>query len=145
MLIYLALILPFFLWLILRFTMSPGPYNMDPCGKGTFFPHLIMYSVFGYVVLFLSVFCGTWGTNRGLNWHPALVLLFAGIDALLFVGFLTFFYESWMHSMAPSLTANIPGKSNYTLRKYTLVLSLGISSVVLLIWGALWTAAEVGR
>jgi hypothetical protein len=159
MLIYLALILPILLWLILRFTMSPGPYNMDPCGKGTFFPHLIMYSVFGYVIVALSAIGATWGIARGLNWHPALVLLFAGIDGLLFAGFLTFFYEGWMAVRYPGIIITINGltevkmngtgeqlgKSNYTLDKYALILSLGVSSVTLLIVGAVWTAAEVGR
>ena len=138
--IYAAIALPMLLWLILRFTLSPGPYNMDPCGKGTFFPHLITYSVFGYAVVALSVFGACWGTAMGLDWHPAIVLLLAAVCGLLFAGFMAFFYESWMHAVATP-----PGKSNYTIGKYAAVLALGFSSVILLIFGALWTAAEAGR
>lgn len=143
MLIYAAVILPLALWVLFRLSLPPGPYNMDPCGKGTFFPHLIAYSVFGYVQAAFSVFGAAWGISRGLEWHPALVLLFAAINALLFVGFLAFFFESYMESNYPY--GGQVGKSNYTVGKYALVLALGFSSVILLIAGALWMAVEVGK
>ena len=141
--IELAIVLPMLLWLLFRFTMSPGPYNMDPCGKGTFFLHLIMYSVFGYAVVALSVFGACWGTAMGLDWHPALVLLFAAVCGLLFVGLLSFWYEGYMVQRYPG--PELVGPSNYTIGKYAAVLALGFSSVALLIVGALWTAAEAGR
>ena len=135
----LAIMLPCVLWLLFRFSMPAGPYNMDPCGKGTFFPHLILYSVFGYAQVILGVFGATWGFGHGANW-PAAVLLFAALDAFLFAGLMAFFYESWMHAMATP-----PGKSNYTLTRYAMVLSLGFSSVILLIVGGAWMALEMGR
>ncbi len=138
--IYLAIALPFLLWCIFRLGLPAGPYRMDPCGKGTFFPHLIAYSVFGYAQVALGVFGASWGISRGLEWHPALVLLFAAIDALLFAGFMAFFYEAYMHA-----TTTNPGKSNYTISRYALVLAFGHSSTILLITGALWMAAEAGK
>ena len=131
--------LPMFLWLILRFTLAAGPYNMDPCGKGTFFPHLILYSCFGYAQVILAIFGATWAFGHSANW-PAAVLLFAALYAFLFVGLMAFFYEGWMHAMATP-----PGKSNYTLNRYAAVLSLGVSSVLLLIVGGAWMAVELGR
>lgn len=139
MLIEAAIALPFILWLILRFAMPPGPYNMDPCGKGTFFPHLILYSVFAYAQVILGVFGATWAFSEGAEIQAGLLLL-AGTYALLFAGLLAFFYERWMHAVTTP-----PGKSNYTLSKYAAVLSLGISSVLLLIGGAAWTAMGIAR
>ena len=141
---YAAIALPFLLWLILRFTLPPGPYNMDPCGKGTFFPHLILYSTFAYAQVTLGVFGATWAFSHGAK-EQAGLLLFAAAYALLFAGYLAFCYESWMASMAQPPTVNLPGKSNYTLAKYAVVLSLGFSSIALLIVGAAWTAVEVGK
>ncbi len=136
---YLAIALPFILWLVFRLSMSPGPYNMDPCGKGSFFPHLILYSVFGYVLVTLGVFGSTWAFSEGAKPQAGLMLA-AAIYALLFAGFLAFFYEAWMHAVTTP-----PGKSNYTVGKYALVLALGHSSTILLISGALWLAVEVGK
>lgn len=131
--------LPFFIWVVLRFAMPAGPYNMDPCGKGTFFPHLILYSVFGYAQVVLGIFGATWGLGHGADW-PAVVLLFAALYAFLFAGLLAFSYEGYMHGMATP-----PGKSNYTLTRYAMVLSLGFSSVILLVVGSGWMALELGR
>lgn len=138
----LLIALPFFIWVILRFVMPAGPYNMDPCGKGTFFPHLILYSVFGYAQVILGIFGATWGFGHGANW-PAAVLLFAALYSFLFVGFLVYFFEAYMHSNYPP-TPQV-GKSDYTLTRYAMVLSLGFSSVILLVVGSGWMALEVAR
>lgn len=138
----LLIALPFFIWVILRFAMPAGPYNMDPCGKGTFFPHLILYSVFGYAQVVLGIFGATWGFGHGANW-PAAVLLFAALYAFLFAGLLTYLYERFMTGYATG--GPLLAKSNYTLTRYAMVLSLGFSSVILLIVGGAWMALELGR
>ena len=138
----LLIALPFFLWIVLRFSMPAGPYNMDPCGKGTFFPHLILYSVLGYAQVILGVFGATWAFGHSANW-PAAILLFAALYAFLFSGLLIFFYERFMAAAYPPIMT--PGKSNYTLTRYAMVLSLGFSSVLLLIVGGACMALEMGR
>jgi hypothetical protein len=117
------LALPALLWMILRISMSAGPYNMDQGQhRGSFFPLLILYSVFAYIILIASA-CGAFFSYcADQNW-PAFLFLSAGIEALLFAGFLVFFYEGYMHATAS-------GTSNYTLNKYAVVLSLGVSAVV---------------
>jgi len=134
--IYAAIETPFVLWLLFRLYLPAGPYNMDPCGKGTFFPHLILYSVFAYAQVILGVFGAAWAFGEGAKIQAGL-LLFAAAYALLFAGFMAFFYESYMVGQ--------PAKSSYTLSKYAVVLSLGFSSIILLIAGGVWTAVEVGR
>jgi hypothetical protein len=135
-----ATALPLILWIIFRLGLPAGPYRMDPCGKGTFFPHLICYSVFGYFQVLLGIFGATWAYDYSPTLWPAAMFLLAAINALLFCGFLAFFYEAFMVSMATP-----PGNSNYTVGKYSLVLALGFSSIVLLIGGAVWTAAGIAR
>ena len=129
------------LWIYFRISLPAGPFNMDPCGKGTFFAHLILYSVFGYSQVALGVFGATWAFGHGQNWSAAL-LLFSALYAFLFAGFLAFFYEGYMAANYPK---NRVGASNYTINKYALVLALGFSSVLLLIAGGATLALEAGR
>lgn len=138
----LAITLPFILWLILRFTLAAGPYEMDPCGQGTFFPHLILYSVFAYAQVALGIIGATWAYGYGAK-DAAGILLFAAILALLFAGVLAFSFEAYMavRYKPPTCCA----KSNYSIGRYALVLSLGISSTALLIFGAVWAAVEAGK
>jgi hypothetical protein len=153
--IYCAIALPFLLWLILWLGMPTGPYNMDPCGKGTFFPHLILYSVFAYVQVTLGFVGAAWAWNHGAK-GPAGLLLFAAAYALLFAGLLTYFYEAFMTVSYPDVSAGVvhavmggratlPGKSNYTVGKYSVIFALGFSSVLLLLAGAMQTAVQVAR
>lgn len=80
------------------------------------------------------------------------VFLAAALYSLLFSGLLLFFYEGYIHgkylgrdaSPARGVYEKI-GPSNYTLSKYALIISLGLSSVVLLVYGVVMTALEVGR
>lgn len=139
-LIQAAVALPLILWLIFRLALPPGPYNMDPCGKGTFFPHLIFYSVFAYAQVLAGIYGATWSYSFVANFWPSAMFLFAAIYAFLFAGVLAFFYEGYMHGISTP-----PGKSNYTVTKYSLVLALGFSSITLLIGAALWTATELGK
>lgn len=137
-----AVALPLVLWLIFRLTLPAGPYNMDPCGKGTFFPHLIFYSVFAYAQVLAGIYGATWSYSFVANFWPSAMFLFAAIYAFLFAGVLAFFYEGYMASNYPPGRV---GASNYTVTKYSLVLALGFSSITLLIGAALWTATELGR
>lgn len=129
------------LWIYFRLALPAGPFNMDPCGKGTFFAHLILYSVFSYAQVVLGVFGAIWAFGHGQNW-PATLLLFSALYAFLFAGLLAFFYESYMVANYPT---NIVGTSNYTLNKYALVLALGVSSVLLLIAGGASLAMETAK
>jgi hypothetical protein len=141
---FAAIALTFVLWLIFRLALPAGPYEMDHGGKeGAFFPHLIMYSVFGYVQVALGIGGAVYGASLGRDWHPGFILLLAASCALLWVGLMAFFFEGYM-------TERYPGKgklakSNYSIGKYAAVLSLGFSSFALLIIGGMWLAAEVGR
>jgi hypothetical protein len=145
LIIQAAVALPFLLWIIFRLGLPSGAYGMDPCGKGTFFPHLILYSVFGYIQVLLGIFGATWAYDFSPNLWPAAMFLLAAINALLFCGVLAFFYESFMTDSYPGgLSVNLK-ISNYTVGKCSLVLALGFSSIVLLIGGAAWTAMGIAR
>jgi hypothetical protein len=153
--IELAVALPFVLWIALRLALPAGPYEMDHgqgTKPGTFFPLLILYSVFGYFVGVLGLYGASWTFRYTGNLWVCGVFLVAALCSLLFNWLLVFFYEGYM-------TVKYPGKefseargvyekigpSNYTLNKYALILSLGFSSVALLIAGVVLLALEVGR
>lgn len=128
-------LLPAILWLILRFTMAPGPYEMDsPTGKGTFFPHLVIYSVFYYVLAGISAWgaCSAW--HYGADWG-ALLLLFAMAYSLIFNIWLAFNFEAYM---AGRYRFN---KSPYSLNRYAVTLALAVSALLLFLAGVVNTAA----
>jgi hypothetical protein len=151
----LPVALPLILWIFFRLALRAGPYEMDHGNgtkPGTFFPLLILYSVFFYVVAGLGFYGASWTFRYTGNLWVCGVFLIAALCSLLFNGLLVFFYEGYM-------TVKYPGKefseargvyekigpSNYTLNKYALILSLGFSSVALLITGTVLLAMEVGR
>lgn len=135
------IVLLILIWIAFRLALPAGPYSMDPCGKGTFFAHLILYSVFGYAQVALGIFGAIWALGHG-QIGPAAILLFAALYAFLFAGFLAFFYEGYMAANYPT---NRVGASNYTINKYALVLALGVSSVLLLIAGGATLAMGVAK
>jgi len=130
----IAIALPCLLWLLLRFTCSPGPYELDSAGKGTFFPHLIMYSVFFYLLAGLSA-CGAylaWFHSAG--WGSCF-LLFAMGYALLFNVWLAFNFEMYMQTRySPN------AKSPYTLNRYAVTLALAVSAILMFLAGVVLTA-----
>ena len=153
--IYLAIALPSARWIALRLSRPAGPYEMDHgqgTKPGTFFPLLILYLAFGYFVGVLGLYGASWTFRYTGNLWVCGVFLVAALCSLLFNWLLVFFYEGYM-------TVKYPGKefseargvyekigpSNYTLNKYALILSLGFSSVALLIAGVVLLALEVGR
>jgi phosphoglycerol transferase MdoB-like AlkP superfamily enzyme len=110
--------------------------------RGTFFPLLILYSVFFYATAALSI-CGMlFSWVAGLR-ATADLFLAAALFALLFNVVTVFFYEGYMQSRTDMMTRR--GVSNYTLNKYAITLSLGISAVMLLAVGMVWIAVWVAR
>ena len=154
--IELAIALPVALWIALRLALPAGPYEMDHgngSAKGTFFPLLILYSAFGYFVGVLGLYGASWTFRYTGNLWVCGVFLVAALCSLLFNWLLVFFYESYLHGRylgvvivkeTGVLVQNF-GPSNYTINKYALILSLGFSSVALLIAGVVLLALEVGR
>jgi len=142
---YFIIALPILLWLLLRFTLPAGPYEMDNgfgSAKGTFFPLLILYQAFFYILAGLALYGARWNWEYNQNLWPSLFLFAAAIYALMFNGLLVFYYERY-------LAHRYPGQSrlavcNYTIDKYALILSLGISSVMLFVAGAAWVAWVAG-
>ena len=53
--------------------------------------------------------------------------MIAAVESVLFIGFTTLVYELYLQVRYPGPT--MPGDSNYTLFRYAIVLSLGISAV----------------
>jgi hypothetical protein len=137
--------LPAALWLLFRFILPAGPFEMDNgqgTAKGTFFPLLILYQFFFYIVAGLGLYGAYWNWQYDANLWPSLFLFAAALYALMFNGLLVFYYERY-------LAHRYPGQSrlavcNYTIDKYALILSLGISSVMLFVAGAAWVAWVAG-
>lgn len=104
------------------FALSFPTYEMDhgngQC-KGTFYPLLILYSAFFYVLAALGVIGFAW-------FHVPAFLVSAG-EALFVNIWLLLCYEAYMHSRYPE------GKSNYTRGKYALTLAMGCSSVLTMV------------
>jgi hypothetical protein len=147
--LYFVIGIPVTLWILLRFTLPAGPYEMDHghgSAKGTFFPLLILYQAFFYILAGLALFGAHWNWQYNDNLWPSLFLCVAALYALLFNGFVLFFYEGYLTTKYPGPTR--PGVSSYTISRYALVLSLGFSSVGLFVAGAAWVAllaAGVGK
>ena len=151
----LPIALPLILWLFFRLALPAGPYEMDHGNgskPGTFFPLLILYQVFGYILIGLSLYGANWAFKYTGNLVACIVFLVAELCSLLFAGLLLYWYEGYLHNKYPGQDASPTrgmyekiGPSSYTLNKYALSLSLGFSSVALLVYGVVLTALEVGR
>lgn len=136
-----CVLLPCVFWLILRFTMAPGPYEMDisnGTARGTFFPQLIVYSIFFYALAGMGAYgaCSAW--HYGVDWGACL-LLFAMAYSLLFNIWLAFNFEMYMQRryMVPG------GKSPYTLNRYAATMALAVSAILLFLAGVVLTATAM--
>lgn len=139
--LYFVVVLPFAIWIGLRLSMPPGPYEMDSgAGKtpGTFFPHLIMYSVLFYAFAGLGIWGAVFAWTRFAE-VGAMLLLFSAVYALLFNGWMAFMFETYMHQRY------VTGKSPYTLGRYAVTLALAGSTVILLLAGIVATVAVLAR
>ncbi len=129
--------LPIALWLAFCAFLRSDYYAMDQgYHKGSFFPLLILYSVFGYVVFLASLVISMVEFYNNMFWAPS-VLMVAAVDALLFVVFLLTSYESYLHYQADH-----PEQSNYSGFKYAMTIALGLSAVVTFIMGLVMTAVD---
>lgn len=140
MLAYFSAILPWILWFPFRLLLPRGPYEFDhgPANTmGSFFALLPHYTRFFYAIGVAGLGGAFYAQHSGFGW-PAWCLLLAAADALLFNGFLVFFYESYLAARYPrSWNFNEPPHpSNYTAGKYAWVMALGFSAVILLLVGA---------
>jgi hypothetical protein len=127
---------------ILRFTLPAGPYEMDNgsgTAKGTFFPLLILYQAFFYVIAGLGLGGAFWNWHYDENMWPSMFLLAAAFYALVLNALLLFWYEGYLASRYPN------GTSNYTLNRYAVVMALGFSSLALFFAGVIWAAKEMGK
>jgi hypothetical protein len=141
-----AIALPIVLWIALRLTFPAGPYEMDHgngAAKGTFFPLLILYQVFFYVIAGLGLGGAFWNWNYDENMWPSMFLLAAAFYALLLNGLLLCWYEGYLHTRYPG-PARI-GVSNYTLNRYAANMALALSSLALFFAGAIWAAREMAK
>jgi hypothetical protein len=65
-----------------------------------------------------------WGTGL-----PLILLAMTVIGALAFIGFLTYYYEDYLHAKyGPENRGEERGRSTYTPFRYSLVLGLGFSA-----------------
>jgi hypothetical protein len=119
----ILLALPLLIWCLLRVSLPAGPYAMDQGGhRGSFFPLMAFYSAWAYVIFFASLLGAFFSYCESANASLSLFLV-AAIEALLFAGLILFFYERFLHATAS-------GTSNYTLNKYAVTLSLGLSAIL---------------
>lgn len=123
--------LPLILAAIFEFVLPHGPYEFDfDQPHGTFISVLPHFTRFFYAIALLGVVGAMLGW---LNDAPMLMLLLSAADALLFNILIVLFYEAYLHVRYPR-NGDAP-RSNYTLRRYSFILALGTSSVVLLFGG----------
>ena len=131
-----AFLLPVVLWFWYWYRLRGRTYEFDFGGNKASFPILhVPYRGFFYVIFF-SALAGSVLSVYLKRFDIGLVLLAAALLALLFNGLLTFYYESYLahrYSWDPAKS----DMSNYTAAKYGLILSLGVSSLVLFIFGTL--------
>lgn len=144
---YLAAILPMYLWLPFHWLLPSVPYEMDhgpSTAMGTFFAILPHYTRLFYVIAGVGLGGAIYAHHLGYG-MPALFLLCAAADALLFNGFLIFFVEGYYAAKYPRNWnfTDPPRASNYTATKYAWVLALGCSAVILLLTGAAWMALRM--
>jgi hypothetical protein len=143
-LVYLSIALPIILWAAFRSFMKPGPYEMD-------FSHI--HGTFGLIMpwymktfSFIAV-SGLIGAT--ISWYlrigkVAVIFLISAILATLFNALIVIFYERYMHIRYPRMNPPVNGVSNYTLTKYSIILSLGISALadfILALVYAAWSLA----
>ncbi len=127
--------LPAILWCLFRLTLPRGPLEFDhgPAGAiGTFFALMPHWTRLFLFIATVSIVSAVILHCQGLG-MPALCLLLAFVNALLFNGFLTLNYENYLATRYPRDGSQ--GVSSYTINKYALVLALGVSAVLLLLAG----------
>lgn len=135
-----AVALPLLLWGIFRLTLPRGPYEFDhgPAqAMGTFFALMPHWTRLFLYIATVSIIGAAVTHGQGLG-MPALLLLLAFVDAVLFCGFMTLNYENYLAHKFPR--DGSPGMSSYTIGKYALSLSLGFSAVILMLAGLGWAA-----
>lgn len=134
--LYICLGLPVILFAIARVVLPNVRYEFDFSTNQISFTVLLVYIErianrifwFGMVGAFaFQHFIGGWGVP--------VILLGAGIYALLFNMWVLLCYESYLHIRYPR--DNSAGTSNYTLNKYSVTLALAASSIILAVLGAM--------
>lgn len=138
------IILVFMFLLFLTLPFHHKVYEMDfGVEVGTFGFFLRAYTLIGWILFFtLLAMCGT-----GIWFHVKLVpglALIGSIEALLFNFLLTFFFESYVHVKYKKGSSD-EGFSNYTHLRYSIILSLGVSSILSFIIGAFFLYSELIR
>ena len=132
-----TLILPLALWLVFCVALRADTYSMDQGNhRGSFWPLMIMYSVFFYALAFVAFVGAGVEFYAEMFWNPS-VLFVAACEGMLFNLVLVFWYESYMH-----FTATHPEHSNYARWKYAATLSLGLSAVLTFTMGLAMTAVS---
>lgn len=131
---YLILGFPLVIYLMARVSLPNVRYEFDIQTHGSFgflhdrF-HKIAWMIFGFG--FVSAFAA----ERFLPISDApVILLVSAIFALLFNVWLTTSYESYMHSRYGR--GGGVGPSNYTLPRYCVTITLGVSCLVLFVVGS---------
>lgn len=136
----------FFTVLHLAFNLKmhgDGPFEMDHGGnEGTFFPMLILYSVFFYALATAS-FLGAYEAWVYNAVDAPGFFLWAGCFALLFNIWVTFQYERYLHSRYPS--GGKDGVSSYTARKYAFTMALAGAALLSFAAGVVRMVGELGR
>lgn len=127
------LVKPVAVWGLFRIMVKPGVYELDH-GRtpGSFYVALSAYQKFFYAVAVAcaAAFYCVAGKYPGVE----MLAIFGALEALLFNGVLTVFYERYSHSRYQN---HIPpvwtGVSNYTPAKYCVTLALGTDAVLNLV------------
>jgi len=122
------LILPFLLFAAIRIQTKSVNVELDfDISHGTFYAFLSAYSKFFY---FLAA-SGSIVAYRlaAYSRDGAVTLIVSSLLSLLFVAWITFRYEMYMHARYPR--NGMIGGSNYTPNAYAVTLALGLSSLFL--------------
>lgn len=127
-----------------RFLIPPGTYTFEPRGVGSFEPRLLNYihvaqTIIGLATGSIVLLAGSSVFKSGgqLPWFyasPLVVLGFSVVYAVLFLAFLVFFYEGFLHN-----------ENSYTRGRYMLNNVLGFSSLISFAVGYIWLGFVIAR
>lgn len=134
--LYVCLVIPIALFLFARFVMPNVRYEFDFSTNPASFTVLLVYFERMAARIFWFGTVGAFAFQHFIGgWGVPVILLGAAIYALLFNIWILTSYESYLQSRYRR--DNTVGLSSYTVTRYAITLSLGTSSVILLILGVI--------
>lgn len=126
---WILVILPLFLFAVIRLATPGGRYDLDfDQVHATFFAMLDRYTVIAKSIAILAIATAVYGRYVGVSEFVIATAIAGAADAVYFIVWITSCYETYLHARYPK--NQIGGTSSYTASAYAATRALGYSSII---------------